>query len=135
MGVVHHSNHVKYFEDARVEWLRARGMIEHHAPYGHLTFAVTSLEVRYFKPARFDDELEILLQARTEGLRIHMQYALFLPRLNAYISDGRTVLVPLDDNFKPRKLPEELVAAFKAEPWSEAWPPPSPSPSASPSRA
>src|SRR3954469_13437408 len=64
MGVLHHANHIKYFEEARVEWLRNRNLIANHQPYGPYIFAVTHQEARYFKPAVFDEPLEVWVQAK-----------------------------------------------------------------------
>ena len=59
MGIVHHANYLKFFEDARVAWLD-----EHDLGYTHymglgLHFAVTHVDVDYLRSARFDDRLEI----------------------------------------------------------------------------
>lgn len=59
MGIVHHSNYVRFFENARVVWLD-----EHDEPYVRyaerdLHFAVTKVEVEYLRSARFDDRLSI----------------------------------------------------------------------------
>lgn len=123
MGVVHHSNHVKYFEQARVEWLRARGLIEIHHPYGPYVFAVHGLEAKYLRPARFDDELETHVEVRLEGIRLHFQYAIRSLRTNEWIATGSTTLVPVNTDLKPARLPADVVAKFRTEPWSEEWPP------------
>ena len=124
MGVCHHSAYVKWFEEARVEWLRETGLMAHHQPYGPLVFAVISLQNRYFRPARFDDELEVWTQARLEGaLRIHFQYALWSKSAARVIADGRTELVAIGADFKPAKLPEDLRESFRQQPWREVWPP------------
>lgn len=123
MGVVHHSNHIKYFEEARVEWLRKKGLIEIHTPYGPYTFAVLHLENRYFKMARFDDELEVWVQSRLQGAKIHFQYALWSKRLAAVIADGKTTLVPLNEQMRPAKLPPAVVELYARERWDEIWPP------------
>jgi len=133
MGVVHHSNHIKYFEEARVAWLRDRGLMDVHTPYGPLIFAVLRLENRYFKPARFDDELEVWVQSRFEGARIHFRYALWSLRLESVIADGTTVLVPLSADFRPTKIPPRIVDAYATEPWSDVWPPVRPDGSSGPS--
>src|SRR4051812_12993825 len=80
MGALHHSNHVRYFEEARVAWLRDRGAIHHHQPYGPLVFAVTHQEASYLKPVQFDDELQVWVQVRMEGARVFFQYALYRVR-------------------------------------------------------
>jgi len=121
MGVLHHSNHVKYFEEARVAFLRDRGWMKIHQPYGSLVFAVTYQDARYFKPSRFDDELEVRLQSRLEGLRIRFQYAIWSRTSQTLVAFGQTHLVPLDSSFRPTKLPSELIRAYESESWSEDW--------------
>lgn len=59
MGVVHHSNYVRYFELARVVWLE-----EHNQPYSAyvaqgMHFATTRVEVDYQRPVRFDEQIEV----------------------------------------------------------------------------
>jgi len=123
MGVVHHSNYVRYFEEARVEWMRASGLIEWHAPMGPYSFAVVDLEARYLRPAKFDDEIEVWLQVTARGARLEFQYAIWNPRLETWSATGRTGLVALNSELKPVKLRTEVRAVFLREPWSEVWPP------------
>lgn len=120
MGIVHHSNHIKYFEEARVEWLRARGLLSIHSPYGPLSFAVVHLEASYRQPARFDDELEIHVQAKLEGLRIHFHYSIWSVRLASEIAEGKTVLVSVNDQLRPARLPRLVAEVFAKEPWDKA---------------
>jgi len=124
MGVVHHSNHVKFFEEARVEWLRDRGLMSIHAPHGPFIFAVTRLEARYFKTASFDDILEIWVQARLVGARMHFRYAIWSPRLASFIAEGSTELVPVTVELQATRLPREVCEQFRSEPWDETWTPP-----------
>jgi acyl-CoA thioester hydrolase len=123
MAVVHHSNYAKYFEESRVEWLRARGMIEVHQPYGPLVFAVTELECKFLRPARFDDELQVWVQARLMGVRLEFRYAIWSGQQAKVICEGRTALVALTADFKPVRLPEPIRRRMAQEPWSEVWPP------------
>lgn len=123
MGVVHHTNYIKYFEEARVEWLRQRELIQHHEPYGPYIFAVTHQEARYTKPAGFDEALEVFLQARVERVRIFFQYAVWSTKTNAWLAHGSTTLVAIDRTMQPVRLPAELVDVFKKESWTEEWPP------------
>ncbi len=127
MGVVHHSNYVRYFEEARVAWLRARGLIEWHAPMGPYTFAVVDIEARYLRPAKFDDEIEVYLQVAARGARLEFQYAIWNLRLETWNATGRTSLVPLNSDLKPVKLRTEVRAVFLREPWCDVWPPAPPS--------
>jgi acyl-CoA thioester hydrolase len=123
MAVVHHSNHIKYFEEARVEWLRDRGLIEIHAPYGPFIFAVQEVHARYLRPARFDDALATHVEARVEGARIFFQYAIWCERLKEWMALGSTTLVAVNAELRPTRLPASVLERFRKEPWSEVWPP------------
>ncbi len=123
MGVVHHANHIKFFEEARVAWLRQRGLMHCHAPYGPLVFAVVSTEAKYLRPMIFDDEFEVHTEAKGEGARICFRYAIYVQRLGKWVASGTTELVPLTQDFKPTVLPDDVKALLKRESWSESWPP------------
>lgn len=123
MGVLHHSNHVRYFEEARVAMLRDKGWMEIHHPSGPYVFAVTEQSARYYKPAVFDEPLEVWTQIRREGARIVFQYALFSQKSKAVIADGLTWLVPIDVTFRVAKLPTSFTEAVAREPWDATWPP------------
>lgn len=123
MGVLHHSNHVRYFEEARVAMLRDKGWMEIHHPNGPFVFAVTEQSARYFKPAVFDEPLEIWTQIRRDGARILFQYAIYSLKTKAVIADGLTRLVPIDASFRVAKLPAHFIESVAQEPWDESWPP------------
>ena len=59
-GVVYYANYLKYLERARSEWLRHLGVSQSAllAESG-LLFAITAVNIRYLKPARFEDELVV----------------------------------------------------------------------------
>jgi len=123
MGVIHHSKHIKYFEEARVEFLREKEMKWHNRSDKPLIFAVVSLATQYLKPARFDEELQVWTQARLQGARIQFQYAIFSELQKSFIALGTTELIALDDKLIPKRLPKDLVQAFKSIDWNENWPP------------
>ncbi len=75
MGVVHHSNYVRFFERARVRWLA-----EHDQPYTAyveqgLNFATTHVSIDYLSSARFDDELSVTVWLEwVRGASLRMAY-------------------------------------------------------------
>lgn len=111
MGVVHHSNYVRYFEDARVDWMRTSGLIDYHAPAGDFVFAVHELNCNFRRPLRFNDLFTVSVEAHLDGVRIRLSYAITCD--GREIADGKTVLVPLDAQFRPARLPESARALFK----------------------
>lgn len=59
MGVVHHSNYIRWFETGRVEFLRSIGITLTEMMSDKILFPLTEVKAKYFQPARFDDELEL----------------------------------------------------------------------------
>jgi acyl-CoA thioester hydrolase len=64
-GIVFYANYLKFFERARTEWLRSYGfgqqaMVDETG----CMFVVTDTTMRYRRPARLDDRLEITVDVR-----------------------------------------------------------------------
>lgn len=123
MGVVHHANYLRYFEDARLALLRSLGLVELHHPFGRFVFAVVDVQNKYMRPLKWDDEFEIRLQSKCEGAKLLFQYALWLPRVNAYAASGSVVVVPTEMDLKPARLPKAARDEFAKVPWDDEWPP------------
>ena len=58
MKVVYYGNYLTYFEVGRVEFLRQQGLAMSHVD-GQIHLPVVEALVRYRKPARLDDLLEV----------------------------------------------------------------------------
>ncbi len=59
-GVVYHAQYVKYLERARTEWLRAAGVEQDELLSEHgIVFAVTHIDIRYKRAARFNEALSV----------------------------------------------------------------------------
>lgn len=59
MGVVWHGNYLKYFEDAREEMLRNRGLPYSELEREGIIMPAIEASMRYLKPARYDDVLSV----------------------------------------------------------------------------
>ena len=67
-GVVFYANYLKYFERARTEWLRSLGFGQERMRIeSGVMFIVTDTSVRYLRPARLDDLLDITVQVEHAG--------------------------------------------------------------------
>ena len=112
MGVVHHSNYVRYFELARIIWLD-----EHDVPYRQvveegLHYATTRLEVDYHRAARFDDEIEIFTWIEwSRGASLRMAYVLRCRE--ATIVTGASEHAAVDLSGRVRRLPRERAAHLR----------------------
>jgi acyl-CoA thioester hydrolase len=59
MGYVHHSIYPQYYEIGRVEMLRDRGISYKEMEDSGIMLPVRKIEITFFKPAHYDDELTI----------------------------------------------------------------------------
>lgn len=122
MGVVHHANYLKFFEEARVDWLRWSGLQEFHYPFCDRLLAVTSSEVYHGAPSRFGDLLEIKLEVRVQRLKIEFQYVIYSQHQPQPVAWGRTFHVMVDESLKPRRPEKRFIEALEKEVWTETWP-------------
>ncbi|MAE76397.1 MAG: esterase [Planctomycetes bacterium] len=59
MGVAHHSSYVPWIEEARTEWMRARGRSYREMEDQGLALTVVRLDIRYRESARYDEVIRI----------------------------------------------------------------------------
>ena len=122
MGVVHHSNYLRIFEDARVDWLRESGLGVYHAPQADLFMAVLESECEHLKPARLGDLLEVFLQVRMERLKTRFRYVIFKSGSEELIARGVTLHIPLTSQLKVTRPPKGFLEGIEREKWTETWP-------------
>jgi acyl-CoA thioester hydrolase len=112
-GVVFFANYLKFFERARTEWLRDRGFGQERLRQDTgAIFVVADTQVRYFSPARLDDELRVTVRITDTGratLGIEQQAW----RDDALLAQGSIRIGCVDaGTFKPRRIPNELLQAI-----------------------
>ena len=104
MGVVYYANYLRWFEAARSDWLRARGL-----PYSAIEaqgalFPVSEAHVVYRQPARYEDEVAVACwpsQVRAASLRFEYE----VRRGDVLLADGYTAHACVDRNGRPRRFP------------------------------
>ncbi len=109
-GVVFYANYLKFFERARTEWLRQRGVEQQalRASTGAL-FVVTDTRVSYRAPARLDDLLDVTVDLQRRG-SASMQLAQQAWRGDTLVAEGEIRIGCVDDGtFRPRRIPIEVM--------------------------
>lgn len=107
MGLLHHANYLVYFEQARTELLRGLGYTYRDMEDQGFLLVLTKIEVRYKKPAYYDDMLTIVTTVeRTTGVRIDHRYE--VRRGIDLVAEGNTTLACIDREGKPQALPDFL---------------------------
>lgn len=121
MGIVHHSNYIKWMEEARVAWLRTSTLANFHAPAMDYTLAVLQTSCIHKKPCRFNDEIEVKTKLYAEGSKFRFVYEIYnKDQLSAL---GFSLHIGLDQNLKVIKNPpEEYLKYVEKGVWTETWP-------------
>ncbi|MEO0139168.1 MAG: thioesterase family protein [candidate division WOR-3 bacterium] len=105
MGIVHHSNYVIYFEEARVAFMEYMGKPYHKMEKDGILVPVIEVYVKYLKPAYFGDEIEVRVDFKQEGIKFRFYYEVW--RGEDKLAEGYTTHVYVDKSFKilrPNKI-------------------------------
>jgi len=78
MGFVHHSNYLKYYEAARWNLFRHRGIPYKEIEDGGVLLPVVGVRMQYLKPAFYDEELTIeTTVVSMKGAKLMLSYKTF----------------------------------------------------------
>jgi acyl-CoA thioester hydrolase len=109
-GVVYHSQYLNFMERARTEFLRSLGVVQTtlRDDLGIL-FVVRDIQIRFKKPAKFDDELNV----NTQLLKVGRSLLEF--EQNIYRGDEHLIAAKVDvvcigaDSFRPVSIPDKML--------------------------
>jgi acyl-CoA thioester hydrolase len=121
MGIMHHSNYLRVFEEARVSWAQQKGILDYQKPETASYLAVLNTQVRHAKPCFFGDQLEIGIEARKKGLLLEFQYEMKNLTRGSVSAYGYTTHVYINQNFKAVRLPADVNEILEKEKWTETW--------------
>ncbi|MDX1460854.1 MAG: tol-pal system-associated acyl-CoA thioesterase [Xanthomonadales bacterium] len=111
-GVVYHARYLHFFERARTEWLRSRGVIQSRLSGEQgLVFAIRHMDIDFFKPARMDDALDVTVQSVEAGAtRLRFEQDMTRQADGKLLSSARVTAACLDAvRFKPARIPSGLL--------------------------
>lgn len=110
MGIVYYGNYAQYFEVGRVEWLRNFGISYKSMEDEGLMLPVVSLDVKFKKPAHYDDLLKVRTQlVKLPSASIEFDYEI-TNQSGEILTSGNTVLVFMDVNKnRPTRCPNYLL--------------------------
>lgn len=113
-GIVFYANYLKFFERARTEWLRSRGVAQ-----GSLKdstggmFIVSETALRYLAPARLDDELAVTAELEAPG-RASLIIAQQARRGETLLCEGTIRIGWVDAaTLRPARIPDAILQVLK----------------------
>lgn len=108
MGFLHHSNYLSYFEVGRTELFRAQGGSYRRMEELGLYFVVARIDVRYRRPARYDDCLSLKTEiSRITPAKLEHHYCLM--RESEVLAEANSILACVNRDGAVQRIPEDLV--------------------------
>jgi acyl-CoA thioester hydrolase len=110
MAVAHHGSYVAWFEEARTEWMRARGKTYRQMEDEGDLLQVVEFGCSYKKPVDYDDVVSISLRIAEVGkAAVVLEYEARRQSDGAVCATGMTRLACVGRDGKLRRLPRELT--------------------------
>lgn len=113
MGIIHHASYLRWFEEARVEFLRQSGIFA-ECSLEVINYPVLKAEVDYKKSILFEDEVSIQVRGEIDGVRLIFHYELQTKRFTDSVAFGKTIHVAMDmKSKKPIRIPAIIISLLK----------------------
>ena len=113
MGIVHHSNYLKFFELARIEWLEKLNMPYEEIESNNVILPVVKCELKFIKPLIFGDVffIKVFCSKKPTSI-IEFTYEIFNDN-NEITTEGKTSLAFVDAvTRKPLRCPKIISKLF-----------------------
>ncbi len=117
-GVVFYANYLRFMERARSEWLRSCGFEQDQVRDEYnIVFAVRSVDIKYLKPARFNDQLNVTvenIQLKQASMAMHQSIFKLSEDKNELIVKSTVNVVCIhSDSFSPCPIPKPIFEVVK----------------------
>ena len=97
LGVVHHANYFRWFESARVAFLKQAGVDLWDLMNNGYSFPISDARCAYKSPARYDDELVVNIAMRElSRAKMTFDYEVWRPKDAKLLAEGYTCNVFTD---------------------------------------
>ena len=78
MGIIHHSNYIKWMEEARIEFLKSNGIDYKNIEKEGIVSPVVEINIKYLRPVEFDEAVEIKVEiVKYSGVIIEFEYEFY----------------------------------------------------------
>jgi acyl-CoA thioester hydrolase len=115
MGVVYYGNYLRFFEAARNEWLRAKGVRWRDVEETHAVYLpVAEVKVSYKRPARYDDVIAVETRLGDLGL-VSLRFDYRIVRDDDLLVLGHTLHACIGRDGGIREFPVALLEQLREE--------------------
>ena len=114
MGFVHHSNYLRYFELARIEWISSLGFSYQKMEERGYLMPVINANIDFKRPLTFGNSFRVKIQSKEiPKVKFELIYEIVLDK-DIIIARGSTILAFLSShNLKPVRCPKFFSDLFR----------------------
>lgn len=111
MGIVHHSNYIRFMEESRIAFLESNGMNYAEFERQGVVSPVVAVECRFKTPCTYGDNINIRVEiVEYKGVRFVYEYEMTNKETGEIVAIGKTEHCFTDETGKPiiikKKFPE-----------------------------
>jgi acyl-CoA thioester hydrolase len=114
-GVAYHANYFVWMEIGRTRFLEALGFPYHRMEAEGALFSVMEARCRYVGAARYGERVEIATRVTAVRSR-SVAFGYELATGGRPLATGETMLIALDRERRPRRIPPEVARALERGP-------------------
>lgn len=109
MGVVHHSNYIRFLEECRMDFLEQIDLNYNKLEQSGIMIPVLSVSCNYRTPARFGDTICIVPKLeKFHGVKFDMSYKIYNEDLSELHNEASSSHCFVDFDFKPVRIRKEF---------------------------
>ena len=102
MGITHHSNYIRFMEEARMNFLSEIGYPITRLEEEGLTSPVVSVNCEYKHTTTYSDEIEIeVVMEKYTGVKLFLSYTMRNPNTNEIVAMASSTHCFIDENGRP----------------------------------
>lgn len=114
MGIVHHSNYIRWFEEARTDYMRSMGYPYKRMEEEKIICPVLEIHCKYRLMVHFEDEVRIEAKISAfNGVKLCMEYEIYDHATDELKTTGSSIHCFLDDKGKPVSLKRSYPAIYE----------------------
>lgn len=114
MGIVHHSNYIRWMEEARLDFLKQIGMPYDVMEQEGVFIPVLGVSAEYKKPFRFGDSFQIELRlVEFSGLKFGIEYEIYNRETEEFCATGASKHAFADSRMMPVRLKKEYPKIYE----------------------
>ena len=114
MGVVHHSNYIRIFEETRIHFLNEAGLPFAQIESQGILMPVLSVECRYKRPLVFDELFAVYPKIiKFNGTTLHLEYRMISRKTGEVCVEGSSSHCFTDLDMKPLRTKNKYPDIYK----------------------